>query len=351
MIRSQGYSRTLPVLAVATLTTLLIAGAGAAAETPTSSAPASRTVEVTVTAHRLELEKRVSQFVYQIAASENGGEGVARWETPHACPLVSGLPRQDGEFILERLSEIAIGAGIPLAEENCRPNLYILVTDQPEALLRGMEKRNRAFTFGYNFSLRAETPASVVDEFIKTPRPVRVWYNSAEKDAWGLALSYCPAADLVAIECQMASAYTSAAPGMMGTPRSLQSECLHPHFDPGQVYQCGRAATGGTRVSFNNLWWLSRVFIIVDQKRLHEVKLRQLADYVAMAGLAKLKPDIHLGDAPTILALFNGAPQTAPAGITDWDKAFLKSLYATEQKSKVQRSQIAHQMVREIAPR
>ncbi len=303
-----------------------------------------------MTAHRLELEKRISQFISRIAAAENGAEGLARWEAPPACPLVSGLPRQDGEYILDRLSEIAIGARIPLAEENCRPNLYILVTDQPEALLRGMEKRNRAFTFGYNFSLRAQTPASVVDEFIKTPRPVRVWYNSAEKDAWGLALAYCPAADLAAIECQMGSAYTSASPGMMATPRSLQPECLRPHFDPGQVYQCGRAATGGTRVSFNDLWWLSRVFVIVDQKRLHAVTLRQLADYVAMASLAKLKPDIHLGDTPTILTLFDAAPQGSPSGITDWDKAFLKSLYASEQKSKVQRSQIAHQMLREIAP-
>jgi hypothetical protein len=349
MIRPQLQYLLLPILAAAL--TMLPVGAGwAANETPASNTPANGPAEVTITAQHLEVEKQVSRFVSRIAAAENGAEGLARWEAPPACPLVSGLPQQDGEFILDRLSEIAIGAGIPLADENCRPNLYILVTDQPEGLLRGMEKRNRAFTFGYNFALRAETPASVVDEFIKTPRPVRVWYNSAEKDAWGLALAYCPAADLAAIECQAASAYTTGPPGPMGTPRSLQSACSTPHFDPGQVYQCGRAATGGTRVSFNNMWWLSRVFVIVDQKRLHGVTLRQLADYVAMAGLAKLKPDIHLGDTPTILTLFDAGPQAAPMNLTPWDKAFLKSLYATEQKSKVQRSQIARQMVREIAP-
>ena len=98
------------------------------------------------------------------------------------------------------------------------------------------------------------------------------------------------------------------------------------------------------------MWWLSRVFVVVDQKRLHQVKLRQLADYVAMAGFAKLKPDAHLGDAPTILTLFSAAPQAAPTGMTDWDQTFLKSLYATEQTSRLQRGQIARQMVREIAP-
>jgi hypothetical protein len=51
-----------------------------------------------------------------------------------------------------------------------------------------------------------------------------------------------------------------------------------------------------------------------------------------------------------IYATVNGAPEAAPAGMTDWDQAFLKSLYATEQISKQQRGQIAHQMVREMAP-
>jgi hypothetical protein len=58
----------------------------------------------------------------------------------------------------------------------------------------------------------------------------------------------------------------------------------------------------------------------------------------------------RLGDAPTILKLFDGASEAAPAGLTDWDRAFLKSLYATEQISKQQRGQIARHMVREIAP-
>jgi len=93
----------------------------------------------------------------------------------------------------------------------------------------------------------------------------------------------------------------------------------------------------------------SRVFVIVDRTRLRGVESGQLADYVAMVGFAKLKPDAHLGDAPTILKLFNGAPQDAPSGMTLWDQAFLKSLYATEQTAKAQRGQIARAMVREIA--
>jgi hypothetical protein len=300
----------------------------------TSSAPSETLQQVTVTAHRLELEKRVSKFVNQIAAAENGDEGLARWEAPSVCPLVSGLPRRDGEYIFERLSEIAQLVGVPIDKDsNCRPNLFVLVTDQPENLLRLMEKRNRPFTFGVNQASHEQVPASVVDRFIQTSRPVRAWYNLAEKDAWGQDLSYCAAIDIALINC---------------SPND--TECYPPHFNPTRKYQCGRGTAGGSHLTFNNLWWFKRVFLIVDSKQLHEVKLGQLADFIAMAGFAKIKATAQLGDARTILKLFDGAAPAAPLTLTDWDQAFLKSLYSTDQKARLQRSQIAHQMVPELKP-
>src|SRR5579862_5572196 len=148
------------LVAVAALSLHALCAAGevpstsAASPAPTRGADASATLqEVTVTARRLELEKRVSAFVDHIADGENGAQALARWRTPPVCPLVSGLSRRDGEFILGRLSEIAAASGVPMAaKEDCQPNYYILITDQPEQLLRGMEKRNRAFTFGYDTS-------------------------------------------------------------------------------------------------------------------------------------------------------------------------------------------------------
>jgi hypothetical protein len=305
-----------------------LAGDGSADSTATRhsagtlSEPTETLQEVTVTAHRIELEKRVSKFVNQIAATENGAEGLARWQAPAVCPLVSGLPKQDGEFILERLSEIARAAGVPLSDnEHCRPNLYVLVTDDPEKLLRGMEKRNRGFTFGYDasFSPPTETPATVVDEFIRTPRAVRVWYNSIEKDVWNNPVSYCPVQDVLPTYGQMVL-----------------------------YMRCSRGIAGGSHLVLSAKWTISSAFVIVDRSSLRKVKLQQLADYVAMSGFAKIKPDARLGDATTILTLFNGAPETAPTAMTDWDQTFLQSLYATDQKLKTQRSAITHQMVSEL---
>jgi len=281
--------------------------------------------EVTIRAERTKLFGRVLKFVDQIAIPENGGDGgLVRWVVPSVCPLVSGLPRNEGEFILERLSEIARAAQVPLASEHCRPNLYILVTPQPEDLLKGMEKRNRAFTFGFDSTpgpfVPTLTPASVVDQFIATPRAVRVWYNTVMQTPDGDPTSQCDIGPL------------------------LYGKNLGPIYVPCNTW------SQSSHLALNMVSTLRRVFVVVDQQRLQGVSRGQLADYVSLVGLAKLNPDAHLGDAETILRLFDKTPRAAPAGLTDWDQAFLKSLYATEQKLRTQRGLISHEMVREIIP-
>jgi hypothetical protein len=99
----------------------------------------------------------------------------------------------------------------------------------------------------------------------------------------------------------------------------------------------------------NIVWAIKRVYVVVDPTMLKGASLGQLADYVSMAGLAQIKLDPHLGDDPTILTLFDKAPEQASMGLTEWDQTFLKSFYASEQKSVLQRSAIAQDMVSRIA--
>lgn len=300
------------------------------------ASPAEKLQEVTVTANRARLTSRVRKFVNKIVTPENNGQdGIARWQAPPVCPLVSGLTQQEGEFILERLSDIAREAEVPLAGEHCRPNLYVLVTSQPKELLRAMEKRNRPFTFGYDtfgangVANSTETPEAVVNTFIETPRAVRVWYNAHETDPWGRPFGICQGAQLLA-EC-------------------LANPMRHPICSPNVHFQCSRGVAAGSHITLSAMTTFSRVFVVVDRTRVHGVSLGQLAAYVAMVGLAKLKPGADLRDAPTILKLFDGAPGAAPAGLTDWDQAFLKSLYATNRLVTGQSGQIARSMVRDIA--
>ena len=308
-------SRKLPVLFASALAGIIGSSqAGAALEqaTPASSTPAAaheldspNLDEVTVTARGAELERRVAEFVSQIAAAGNGGtEGLPRWSVNQkVCPLVAGLPRQEGEFILGRISETARSAGVPLGEENCTANLYILVSSQPQELLQGMEQRNRPYTVG---TYGTQYP-SVFESFLKMPRAVKTWYVAVERDQYGQAM-----------------------------PRNREGVSYNLHAE-------------GSFIRFSSTWQLSHAFVVVDRTRLPGVSRGQLADYVAMVGLADIKPGLHLGDAPTILKLFDATPAAATAGMSDWDRAFLEALDATPQTSKQQRDEIGRSMLHQLA--
>jgi hypothetical protein len=134
---------------------------------------------------------------------------------------------------------------------------------------------------------------ALVEEFIDAPRPVKVWYNTHTETVGGLA---------------------TFAQGLIVTAPVV-----------------------------------ARVFVIVDRAQVQGVSFGQLADYLAVVGLAQVQPAAHVGESQTILTLFDGSPQAAPSRMTDWDRAFLKSLYATEQTGN-QRAEIASTMVREMVP-
>jgi hypothetical protein len=331
------------VLAILTVPHATLAVGQAAAAAASHPERAAARPDVIISGQR-ELEPRITAFVDGLVGSFLHGEGLARWQKP-VCPLVAGLPRQEGEFILGRVSEIARGARIDLAGEKCRPNVYILVTDQPQELLRGMGKRNRWFTFG-------GATTNVIEKFITTPEPVRVWYHTSATTPEGtplLSMSYPAFRSTVpgAAGGGNSSGITSGDPGVSLTLQNEGAD-VFPNTPP-YIASGTNTWAQASRLSFNAIWEIYRVFVVVDLAHLRGVTRGQIADYVGMVALAQLETGVRLGDSPTILKLFDGAPEAAPAGLSDWDESFLEALYATEQRSHLQRSQIVRAMVREIA--
>jgi hypothetical protein len=285
--------------------------------------------EVIVTGDRAEFETKIGAYVNQLTDFEYGdsNRGLARWQEA-VCPLVTGLPKDMAEYVLLRVSEIARAAGAPLAGEKCRrPNLFIIVTKQPEAYLRDLEKRHHSEMFG------AAAPI-LIHEFITTPRPVRSWYDTVEMTPEGLPLlqmSFSGITNFLVIE---KDGGIQILPVASNDPQSTLTNSW----------------SQASHLVLNVVWAMKRVYVVVDPTRFKGVKLGQLADYVAMAGLAQIKLDPKVAGDPTILTLFDADPQAASAGLTEWDQAFLKSFYASEQKSVLERSQIAHRMVGQLAP-
>jgi len=102
-----------------------------------------------------------------------------------------------------------------------------------------------------------------------------------------------------------------------------------------------------TRLKWNEAKGLNPVIVIVDANRAQAVSVGQLADYIGFVGLVQVDLDAVLGDRPTILNLFRPA-DVPPEGLSDWDQAFLKSLYNSDQNLRQQRSHMTGRMVREI---
>jgi hypothetical protein len=296
------------------------AGAAAPSDVPPAPKPAAGAPDkpsldqITVEAQRKRaaVEHKVSSFVSAISAAPFH-ESLARWSTP-ICPLVAGLPREHGEFILSRVSRIASDAGVPLAPENCRGNFYVVVTADPDALLKAWIKRD--------ISMFGDAGGTKIRGFLNSSRPVRVWYNADLDTADGLRLT-----------ANGGTNQAPMAPAVGGGP--LDGVPTNEH-------------ALGFRLKHDEVRGLSSVIVLIDSRRARGVSFGQLADYIALIGLAELRVDANVGDAPTILHLFAASGEAPPQGLSPWDQYFLKALYHTEQSDVMQLSEIKISIVRDV---
>src|SRR5438552_9551519 len=115
------------------------------------------------------------------------------------------------------------------------------------------------------------------------------------------------------------------------------------HFVPSNTRAESSAFVGHTAFDFYS------VFAIIDTNRAEHTALDQLADYVAMTGLTSVDLDADLGSAPSILRLFTPSGENQSSGLSNWDAAFLKALYHSNQISRAQRFEIAERVAGDIS--
>jgi hypothetical protein len=262
------------------------------------------TVTVEATRER-ELKRQISHFVSSFDVTYLN-DSLQRWNTP-VCPLVAGLSSEAGEFILARLSQVARDVHAPLGPEHCRPNLYVVVTSDPDLLIEKWVKRDRR-------SFNTCSGFGYIREFLHSRRPIRVLYNAALRSSDGTNR------DLGAL-------------ALAGWRLSLNS--------------CVSAGVAGTRLSYGAVQSLSSVIIVVDSARIPFLNMGQLADYVSMVGLAQVRLDGNTGTAPSILGLFREF-DSPPQELSLWDRSFLNGLYSTDQSSVLEVGAIKTRMFQQI---
>jgi hypothetical protein len=260
--------------------------------------------QITVQAQRdrEKLKHEVDMFVSSVIVPPlNYGDTLWRWEDK-VCPLVAGLNKQQGEFVLARLSKIAKSVGAPLGSETCKPNFYVIVAPDPELLLKEWWHRGP--------DLFAGEMGANVKRFLATARPIRVWYSADTRGADGNFIT-----------------------GMMDAT-SLRA---HPNNEPVENV---RPSFLGSRLTVSAKRTIWSVIVVVDAKQVGSLNFGQLADYIGLIGLAQVNLDKPLGDAPTILKLFSTPEDARPAEMTAWDRALLHGLYSTNPTDRVQISQM-----------
>lgn len=274
-------------------------------------------VTITASQERKAVRRRVNKFVAAVIVRP-WDESLIRWNVP-ICPLVAGLPRALGEFILEHISQAALDARAPLAGTKCRPNLYVVASPVPEQFLRKWWDREPKMYDTRHGTLPLRS-------FFESKQPVRAWYNSA-------------------VECG------SGAPAISGGSTLAMAGVVTMGGGMSSFASGAPVCTDGvdTHLTYADVQAISSAIVVIDLRRLHKMTIQQLADYVALVGLADVRLDADPLVAPSILQLFAGHA-TAPPGLTPWDQALLYSLYTTRQTDKEQVENIESSMVRRIAP-
>jgi hypothetical protein len=271
------------------------AAASVPARQPGSSSAGADLDAVVVTGRRRQqlFDERLNTFVTSITTRPRE-ESLPRWQVS-ICPFVAGGTDEFNEYVRLRIWQIARHAGAPLAADDCGPNLVVVLTREPQEFLEEWwSEEHRLFN--------QEKGVTPIKRFIASDEVVRVWYNS----------------------CPMAPVWAKT-------------------FGRRKVPPC-YTGTPGSRLTWSTVRAIYSVIVVVDAGRIEDLTVGQLADYLAMVGLAQLRRDQELGALPTILRLFAEQGPARPQGMSSWDKSFLEALYRSDVTSVTQLTQIKVRM-------
>src|SRR5450631_688983 len=126
---------------VFTVSVLLMAGG---MQESAQTAEPSENVTITATKSREVFDK----FTKAFATPAKFTGKIARWEHG-VCPLAVGENSHFNTFITQRVKYIALAAGAPVnTEASCTPNIEIVFTTTPQALMDNVRQRQADF-LGY----------------------------------------------------------------------------------------------------------------------------------------------------------------------------------------------------------
>lgn len=236
---------------------------------------------VDVTAQRPQ-EDRAAAFIEEVAAPPRG-RGLGRWDRA-ICVGAANMTGRYAQFMIDRVSTVALDLGLEIGEPGCRPNIMIAAAADADELAVALVRDDPG---GFRPALNQTDQGSrALNLFQTTDAPVRWWHVSL--------------------------------------PVTVDTGDVAVHLI-GEEAPTVRVRDV-SRLRGNVRDDLVRVIIIIDTNRISGVSYGALSDYVALVALAQIEPSADTSAWPSILNLFGS--DEPPTGLTDWDRDYLQSLYA-----------------------
>ena len=219
-----------------------------------------------------------------IVRPSRGGKSVARFNAP-VCVKVSGMPDEMSDLVKQRIEKnISELRGVDPAPKGCKPNAFLGVLNNVNDALDGL-REDEPWLFqgllGYQ-----------IDRIYAGSEAARAWHIFEEKNLDGT--------------------------GLPGGERGSSGDR--------SIYSLVNSTERASRINQTRVDILGAV-VLIETGALRDKTFRQLADYATLRILASTSDGVTMDETsvPTILALFNES--SGPSEWTEFDRAFLSSLY------------------------
>ena len=264
---------------------------------------------IVVTGKSLRTEEQTRETIRRATRTVDGQ--LARFFVP-VSPRVTGFETQYERTVAERIKQVAEAIGARAGGEGCVANFYVVIVDDGREFVAELERQHPEALEGLS---RREWDRLSGDEGI-----ARSWNATAMTNSAG-AVAGRPSPSAGGGSVKTGFAGSSVSFGDVNVMRAYESSNINP-----SVQQAIMSA-----------------WVVIETGATFGKSLTQIADYAAMRGLAMVRPAELASSEDTILALFEPGSPAEPARLTEFDQAYLKSLY------RVQGRRWARQQVRQMA--
>ena len=221
------------------------------------------------------------------------GDPLPRFQRP-ICPGVWGLSEENAQIVINRIYDNAELAGVEInAEPDCPANLWVIFVDDPRETFSQLRSEEAFLVRGLEFFDR-----KAVSE---QEGPVLAWNVTTTRNQDGLVVA-TPSENAAAFA--EARALGAAPPSNNTTNMSRMRTAVQIEIDMSVM--------------------------LVERSAITGLDALAVGDYATMRLLARTRPPTRENAYDTVLSLFDdGLDYTPPNRLTDFDLAYLQSLYAS----------------------